>query len=382
MKQLPALTPLETQRYSRHLILPEVGIEGQKRLKAASVLVVGAGGLGSPACMYLAAAGIGTIGIVDFDAVELSNLQRQIVHSSDEVGQPKTQSARRRIAGLNPDVAVNLHEDRLSASNVIAIVNQYDVVLDGTDNFATRYLVNDACVLSGKPNVYGSIFRFEGQASVFFPPEGPCYRCLFPDPPDPDAIPNCAEGGVLGVLAGVIGVIQATEAIKLVLGLGKTLIGRLLLYDATEMDFDVLKLRRNPDCPVCGDRPSIKSVSDISASCAPAKSTEASDIREIEARQLRDRLQQPQPPFLLDVRNPEEHRLCHIEGAKLIPLPELHHRLGELDTNSEIVVYCKSGNRSRRAIELLQSSGFAKVQNLTGGILAWAKDVDSTMLSY
>lgn len=379
--KLPELTQRELTRYSRHLILPEVGVEGQRRLKAARVLVVGAGGLGSPVCLYLAAAGVGTIGIVDFDTVDLSNLQRQILHSTDDVGSSKLKSAQKRLGAMSPDVKVVPHEEKLDATNAHRIIKQYDVVVDGTDNFATRYLINDACVFAKKPNVHGSIFRFEGQASVFAPDAGPCYRCLFPDPPPPDAVPNCAEGGVLGVLAGVIGSIQATEAIKVILGLGETLTGRLLIYDALEMRFDFLTLPRDPACPICGDAPTIKTLEDTVVSCAAAVAPPA-DANDVSPAQLKTALSTASPPFVLDVRNPEEYALCKIDGAVLIPLPQLADRLRELDREADIVVHCKSGIRSRKAAELLASKGFKHVRNLRGGILAWIIDVDPSLPTY
>lgn len=392
--ELPQLNNTEKERYSRHLILPEVGMDGQRRLKNGRVLVVGAGGLGSPSLMYLAAAGVGTIGIIDFDTVDLSNLQRQIVHSTEEVGKKKTESARKRLTGLNPDVTTILHDERLSVDNALSIIGQYDVVVDGTDNFTTRYLVNDASILAGKPNVYGSIFRFEGQASVFGSPDGPCYRCLFPQPPEADAVPNCAEGGVLGVLAGVIGVIQATEALKLILKLGDSLSGRLLLYDAIEMRFDTLKLNKNKDCPICGDNPAIKELSEEAISCRmndpadrsslSAANTSTIEVSEVTVEQLLEVLKKAPPRdfLLLDVRNKEEYELCRIENSRLIPLPELPNRLNEIDRESDIVVYCKSGNRSRKASELLLSKGFTRVRNLKGGILQWGKSIDPSMVTY
>lgn len=396
LESLPELSHNELTRYSRHLILPEVGMDGQKRLKSARVLVVGAGGLGSPVSLYLAAAGVGNIGIVDFDSVDLSNLQRQILHSTEDVGRSKIESARNRINAMSPDVNVIPHELKLDANNALQIIENYDVVVDGTDNFSTRYLINDACVLSGKPNVHGSIYRFEGQASVFASGNGPCYRCLFPDAPPPDAVPNCAEGGVLGVLAGLIGVIQATETIKLILHLGTTLVGRLLIYDALEMRFESLRIARNPSCPVCGDKPTIRSLIDVALACSadtenaqtgrmaqPKSSDGSAVVREVEARTLRDRLASRQgAPLLLDVRNKEEYQLCKLEGSILIPLPELPERTSELSAENEIVVYCKSGGRSKKAAELLISRGFKNVSNLSGGILAWIRDVDPTMPSY
>lgn len=377
------LSAAEHTRYSRHILLPEVGLEGQKRLKRASALVVGAGGLGSPVMLYLAAAGVGRIGIVDFDAVDVSNLQRQIVHSEASVGTSKLRSAKQRVNELNPLVQLDLYEEKLGADNARGIFEPYDVIIDGTDNFTTRYLVNDACVLMGKPNVYGSIYRFEGQASVFSAADGPCYRCLFPEPPPPEAVPNCAEGGVLGVLAGVIGTIQATEALKLLLGIGSSLAGRLLLYDALEMRFDSLSIRRSDDCAVCGKNAVIKTLYESAVACASIFPPETpSAAREITPEDLHRKLEGKEALFLLDVRNPEEYDLCHLEGSTLIPLRELAARLRDLDPARETVVYCKSGRRSQRAAELLSARGFMNVRNLTGGILAWAARIDSSMPIY
>jgi molybdopterin/thiamine biosynthesis adenylyltransferase/rhodanese-related sulfurtransferase len=383
-ESLPDLTQSEKIQYSRHLMLPEVGLEGQRRLKASRLLIIGAGGLGSPAAMYLAAAGVGTIGIVDFDNIDLSNLQRQILHSSDDIGSSKCQSAKHRMAQINPNIDIVVHEEKVSADSIEKLVGQYDVVIDGTDNFATRYLINDACVLLNKPNVYGAIYRFEGQASVFVPKAGPCYRCLFPDPPPPDAVPNCAEGGVLGVLAGIIGVIQATEAIKLVLNLGTSLVGRLLIYDALEMRFDKVNIKRNANCHLCGDNPTITSVVETNFACAPTTVALGTyTVSEgISAVDLNCRLGKGEKIFLLDVRNPEEHLLCHLPGSSLIPLPDLPKRLSELDSGEEIIVYCKSGARSRSAMQLLREAGFSRVKGLTGGILAWIAEVDTSMPKY
>jgi len=369
----------ERLRYSRHLILPEVGIEGQRRLKRARVLVIGAGGLGSPVSMYLAAAGVGTIGLVDFDNVDLSNLQRQILHSTSGVGSSKLKSAEERLGALNPEINIVLHETRINQDNACSIIEQYDLVIDGTDNFSTRYLVNDACVILKKPNVYGSIFRFEGQATVFEPGSGPCYRCLFPYPPPPEAVPNCAEGGVLGVVAGTIGLIQATEALKLILGLGQGLRGKLLLYDAIEMRIDRLQIARDPQCPVCGDNPTITTVSEITFSCATGEDDKAIDISPVE---LNNRLTAGDTVFLLDVRNQEEFDLCRLQQSTLIPLRELEDRLSEINRSQEIVVYCKSGGRSKIATNLLLENGFPTVQNLSGGILAWIAQIDPGMQSY
>ncbi|HEY9712971.1 MAG TPA: molybdopterin-synthase adenylyltransferase MoeB [Chroococcales cyanobacterium] len=372
------LSQSELNRYSRHLLLPEVGKSGQLRLKAGKVLVVGAGGLGSPAALYLAAAGVGEIGIADFDQVDLSNLQRQILHSSASVGTSKLDSAEKRIAELNPEVKVNLHREKIEAANALEILGQYDIILDGTDNFATRYLINDACVFLKKPNVHGSIFRFEGQASVFCYPDGPCYRCLFPDPPPPDAVPNCAEGGVLGVLAGVIGIIQATEAIKILLDIGDTLSGRLLLYDALSMRFDTLKVAPDSNCPICGISPKIKTLNDTVVSCMNDKPGSATQAQ-ISPKELKAQLDSASPPAILDVRNQDEFDFGHLKQAKHIPLGELQTRYTELDPEKEMVVHCKGGGRSRAAIEFLESKGFKRLKNLTGGMMAWAEDVDPNM---
>ena len=383
-----ALTPQEIQRYARHLIMPEVAMQGQKRLKAAKVLCIGTGGLGSPLSLYLAAAGVGTLGLVDFDVVDISNLQRQIIHFTDDVGRPKISSAQEKLKAINPELKIVRHEHAVDSSNALDMFAGYDVIVDGTDNFPTRYLVNDACVLLGKPNVYGSIFRFDGQATVFFPPDGPCYRCLYPEPPPPDLVPNCAEGGVLGILPGLIGVVQATETVKLILGVGKPLIGRLLLYDALEMTFREMKVRKNPKCPICGPNPTIHTLIDYQEFCGvhgdlstPA-SANGSALEEIAPRELRALLDTAQPPLLLDVRNPEEIAICRIAGSTVIPLPELSDRLGELDSARSMVVHCKSGVRSAKAIALLQTAGFSKLKNLKGGILAWIKDVDPNLPSY
>jgi len=375
------LSQQERVRYSRHLILPEVGARGQTRLKHGKVLVVGVGGLGSPAILYLAASGVGTLGIVDFDAVEESNLQRQIIFDSRDVGSSKIVAAAKRAADLNPHVRLVKHEEKLGAKNVLGILADYDVIVDGTDNFPTRYLINDACVLLGKPNVYGSIYRFEGQASVFISGQGPCYRCLFPLPPEDSAIPNCAEGGVLGVMAGVIGVIQATEAIKLLLGKGTSLAGRLLLYDAMEMRFETIKIERSAGCPVCGDNPSITTVGESAASCAAHREPQPA-VADISAAELAAELAAGKKIFLLDVRNKEEYEHCHLPDSRLIPLPQLGQRVGELDPQADIVVYCKGGIRSRKAIEILSAGGFTRVRNLQGGILSWARDVDPAMSVY
>jgi sulfur-carrier protein adenylyltransferase/sulfurtransferase len=385
------LTPDEVQRYSRHLILPEVGLAGQRRLKGARVLCVGAGGLGSPAALYLAAAGVGTIGIVDFDAVDASNLQRQILHGTNDVGRSKLESARERIGALNGGVRVETHDTALSSANALQILRDYEIVLDGTDNFATRYLVNDACVLLGKPNAYGSIFRFEGQASVFAVAGGPCYRCLYPEPPPPGLVPSCAEGGVLGVLPGVIGTIQATETIKLILGCGTALVGRLLLYDAWTMEFRQLKLRRDPACPVCGDRPTIHELIDYEQFCGIARpAAGAAPVGlppelETDAQQLKAAIDAREAPYILDVREPQEFQICRIPGSTLIPLGQLGGRVDELLSESAgqpILVYCKVGLRSAKAVRLLRERGIDRVKNLKGGILSWIDQVDRSLPKY
>jgi sulfur-carrier protein adenylyltransferase/sulfurtransferase len=367
------------------LIMPEVGLEGQKKLKAASVLLIGAGGLGSPLGLYLAAAGVGRIGMVDFDAVDFSNLQRQVIHGTSDVGRSKLKSALDRLRAINPEVRYEGYETRLSSANALEICGRYDIIIDGTDNFPTRYLVNDACVLLKKPNVYGSIFRFDGQASVFYPPHGPCYRCLYPQPPSPGEVPSCAEGGVLGILPGIIGVIQATEAVKLIIGQGEPLLGRLLHYDALQMTFKTYKVRRNPKCPICGDNPTIKNLIDYEQFCgvgaqpAAASTAAAADVT---VEDLKRRLDRGESVFILDVRNAPEIAICRIAGSTVIPLPELPRRFRELDAEMEIVVHCKSGMRSAKAAAFLREQGFAKVRNLTGGILEWAAKIDKTMPTY
>lgn len=374
----------EIRRYSRHLIMPEVAMDGQKKLKAARVLMIGAGGLGSPLGLYLAAAGIGHLGLVDFDVVDESNLQRQIIHSTHDVGRPKLESARERLLAINPHIQVETYETRLTSANALELFADYDIIVDGTDNFPTRYLVNDACVLLGKPNVYGSIFRFEGQASVFYAPEGPCYRCLYPEPPPPGLVPSCAEGGVLGILPGLVGVIQATETIKLILGKGEPLIGRLLLVDALKMKIRELKLRKNPECPVCGENPTITELIDYEEFCGIEPEPEAEEGRpwEITPVELKERLDRGEEIVLLDVREPQEWQICHLPGAKLIPLGQLPHRVHELNSADEIVAYCRSGQRSARAVQFLQGAGFRKIKNLRGGILGWAAQVDPTVPRY
>jgi len=381
------LSAQEVARYSRHLIMPEVGMEGQKKLKAAGVLLIGAGGLGSPLGLYLAAAGVGRIGIVDFDVVDFSNLQRQVLHGTSDVGRPKLHSAKDKLAAINPEVKLDLYETRLSSANALELFKPYDIIIDGTDNFPTRYLVNDACVLLKKPNIYGSIFRFDGQASVFAPPRGPCYRCLYPEPPPPGEVPSCAEGGVLGILPGLVGCIQATEAVKLILGTGSPLIGRLLLYDALQMSFQEFKIRRNPRCPMCGDNPTIKALIDYDQFCGirgqePLASVKADESGEITVEELHRRRQKGDKVFILDVRNPEEHQICNITGSTLLPLPALPQRFSELDKTREMIVHCKSGMRSAKAIQFLKQQGFANLKNLKGGIMAWAEKIDPALPKY
>lgn len=374
----------EILRYSRHLIMPEVALEGQKKLKAAKVLCIGAGGLGSPLVMYLAAAGVGRLGLVDFDVVDFTNLQRQIIHSTANVGRSKLDSAKERIAEINPYVEVQTHEVALASENALELFAPYDIIVDGTDNFPTRYLVNDACVLSGKPNVYGSIFRFEGQATVFYAKEGPCYRCLYPEPPPPGLVPSCAEGGVLGVLPGVIGVIQAIETVKLILGKGESLIGRLMLFDALKMKFRELKLRKNPDCPVCGENRSVTELIDYNEFCGVTPHAEISLGSEFEITPLevKAKMDRGDEFTLIDVREPEEYAIARIPGSKLIPRATLPERLHELSTADEIVVHCKSGVRSGLAVDFLKQAGYRRVKNLTGGILRWSDEVDPTVPKY
>jgi adenylyltransferase/sulfurtransferase len=379
------LTNEEILRYSRHLIMPEVGMEGQLKMKRARVLLIGAGGLGSPLGLYLAAAGVGKLGIVDFDVVDFTNLQRQIVHSTADVGRPKLDSARDRLSGINPHIEIVTYETALSSANALELFRDYDIIADGTDNFPTRYLVNDACVLLGKPNVYGSIFRFEGQASVFAAQDGPCYRCLYPEPPPPGLVPSCAEGGVLGILPGLVGVMQATEVIKLILGKGTPLIGRLLLVDALEMKFRELKLRKNPECPICGPNRTIHALIDYNEFCGvhpepppPPGLTEF----EIDPMGLQEKMERGEPFVLLDVREPHEAEICVIPGARLIPMGQVPKRVNELDTADDIIVHCRSGARSAQVVEFLKKAGFRKVKNLRGGILAWSDQVDPSVPKY
>jgi molybdopterin/thiamine biosynthesis adenylyltransferase/rhodanese-related sulfurtransferase len=374
----------EILRYSRHLIMPEVGMEGQLKLKQAKVLCIGAGGLGSPLVLYLAAAGVGKLGIVDFDVVDFTNLQRQVIHDTDDVGRPKLSSARDTLRDINPNVEVTTYETRLTSENALDILRDYDVIADGTDNFPTRYLVNDACVLLGKPNVYGSIFRFEGQASVFDARRGPCFRCLYAEPPPPGLVPSCAEGGVLGVLPGIVGPIQALQTIKLILGKGKPLIGRLLLFDALNLEFRELKLRKNPDCPVCGTHPSITRLIDYEAFCGirGEEHLEPTRVPEVTATEVKKMMDERKPFVLIDVREPHEVQICRLPGSTLIPLGDFPKRMHELNSAEEIVIYCRSGERSARAVGLLMKAGFRKIQNLQGGVTAWAEQVDPSVPKY
>jgi len=381
---LPMLSNEEVARYSRHLIMPEVGMTGQRKLKAASILLIGTGGLGAPLGMYLAAAGIGRLGLVDFDVVDASNLQRQIIHGTKDVGRPKIASARDRLQDINPHVEIETHETRVTSENALRLFVNYDVIVDGTDNFPTRYLVNDACVLTGKPNVYGSIFRFEGQASVFWAERGPCYRCLYPEPPPPGLVPSCAEGGVLGVLPGIIGAIQANEAIKIILGAPDIMVNRLLLFDAWRMRFRELKLRKNPDCPVCGDNPTIKELIDYEEFCGITQQPETKPtMEEITAIELKQRLDKGDDIQIIDVREPHEYEIGQIPNSTLIPLGQVLNRMNEIDPDRETVVHCKMGGRSAKAIDALKRSGFpGKLVNLAGGITAWSNDVDPSVPKY
>jgi adenylyltransferase/sulfurtransferase len=384
-----ALSNDEILRYSRHLIIPEVGIEGQRKLKAAKVLLVGAGGLGAPLALYLAAAGVGKIGLVDFDTVDFTNLQRQVIHFTADVGRKKLDSAAEKMKDINPNVEIVRHEVALTSENALDILKDYDLVVDGTDNFPTRYLVNDACVLLGKPNVYGSIFRFEGQATVFAYEGGPCYRCLYPEPPPPGLVPSCAEGGVLGILPGTIGLIQATETVKLILGIGEPLVGRLLLYDALGMRFRELKLRKNPECPVCGTHPTVTKLIDYHQFCgvpqpgsaAPDRETKVNE-GEIDVVELKQKIDRGDNFVLIDVREPHEYRICNIPGAQLIPLGEFPKRVGEIDSAADIVIHCRTGVRSAKACAVLRQAGFQHVRNVVGGILAWSDKVDPSVPKY
>jgi sulfur-carrier protein adenylyltransferase/sulfurtransferase len=377
----------EIARYSRHLIMPEVTLEGQKRIKAASILCIGTGGLGSPIALYLAAAGIGRLGLVDFDVVDFSNLQRQILHGTDDVGRKKLNSAKDRIKAVNPNVQVDLHDCLFRSENAMQIVRDYDIVVDGTDNFPTRYLSNDVCVLARKPNVYGSIFRFDGQCTVFAPHlGGPCYRCMFPEPPPPGMVPSCAEGGVLGVLPGIIGVLQAIEAIKLILGIGDSLIGRLVSFDALKLRFREFRIRKDPKCPICGDNPTIHQLIDYDQFCgipqADAEAAKEMDVPAISPGELKAKLDRKDKFVLVDVREPYEYEICSIPGSKLIPLGELPARLSELDSADDIVLHCKVGGRSAKALRVLQEAGFRKLNNLKGGIAAWSEEVDPSVPKY
>jgi adenylyltransferase/sulfurtransferase len=383
---LPELTTDDLSRYSRHLILPEVGMEGQRRLKAARVLCVGTGGLGSPLAFYLTAAGIGTLGLVDFDVVDASNLQRQIIHSTKDIGRKKLDSAEEKLTALNPAINIVKHDTMLTSANALEIIKDYDIVADGTDNFPTRYLVNDACVLLGKPNVYGSIFRFEGQASVFATEQGPCYRCLYPEPPPPGLVPSCAEGGVLGILPGLVGVIQATEVIKLILGKGASLVGRLLLVDALNMRFRELKLRKNPECPVCGLNPTVTALIDYQHFCGivpetPEDKTLKNGIPQITVKELKRRIDAGEDVQLIDVREPYEYQIAQI-GGKLIPQNDVPQRLADIDRSREVIVHCRSGARSQKIAEFLKQAGYPKVANLAGGILAWSDEIDPKVQKY
>ncbi len=377
-----SLSKDEILRYSRHLIVPEVGMEGQLKLKQAKVLLVGAGGLGAPLGLYLAAAGVGRIGIVDFDVVDFTNLQRQVIHGTSDVGRKKLDSAADSMREINPNVRIDKFDVALTSENALDILKDYDLVIDGTDNFPTRYLVNDACVLLKKPNVYGSIFRFEGQATVFAYEGGPCYRCLYPEPPPPGLVPSCAEGGVLGILPGTVGLIQATEAVKLILGIGEPLVGRLLLYDALGMRFRELKLRRNPECPVCGDHPTVTKLIDYQQFCGVVHKETPVDTSEIDAVELKAKLDRHDDFVLLDVREPHEFQICRIPGSVLIPLGDLPKRVSELDASKEIVAHCKMGGRSAKAVEFLRQAGFGKVRNMAGGITAWSDKVDPSVPKY
>jgi molybdopterin/thiamine biosynthesis adenylyltransferase/rhodanese-related sulfurtransferase len=374
----------EILRYSRHLIMPEVGMDGQLKLKAAKVLLIGTGGLGAPLGLYLTAAGVGKIGLVDFDVVDFTNLQRQVTFGTSDVGKPKTEAARERLTNLNPDVEITTYETRLTSENALELFKDYDVIVDGTDNFPTRYLVNDACILLGKPNVYGSIFRFEGQVTVFGMPDGPCYRCLYPEPPPPGLVPSCAEGGVLGVLPGIVGSLQAMETIKLLLGAGESLQGRLLLFDAMALKFRELKLRKNPNCPMCGTDRKIHHLIDYDEFCGIRGEEEPESnlvVPEISPRELKQRLDRGDDLFILDVREPHEYQICNLKGH-LIPLGELPRRVHELDSSREIVAHCRSGKRSTEAVDFLRKAGFRKIHNLHGGILAWSGEVDPSVPRY
>jgi sulfur-carrier protein adenylyltransferase/sulfurtransferase len=384
VKGTETLTNEEILRYSRHLIMPEVGMDGQLKLKKAKVLLIGTGGLGAPLGLYLAAAGVGKLGLVDFDVVDFTNLQRQVTFGTSDVGKAKSAAARARLSNLNPDIQVEAFETKLTSENALELFKDFDIIVDGTDNFPTRYLVNDACVLQGKPNVYGSIFRFEGQVTIFGMPGGPCYRCLYPEPPPPGLVPSCAEGGVLGVLPGIVGSIQAMETIKLILGTGRNLTGRLLLFDALEMGFREFKLRKNPKCPMCGEHRTINKLIDYYEFCGVrGEEAPAPDLKvpEITPRELKTRLDRGDDLFILDVREPHEYQICNLRGH-LIPLGELPRRVHELDSSREIVAHCRSGKRSAEAVDFLRKAGFRKILNLKGGILAWSDEVDTSVPKY
>jgi molybdopterin/thiamine biosynthesis adenylyltransferase/rhodanese-related sulfurtransferase len=383
VEELPELDPQEIRRYSRHLIMPEVGMEGQRRLKAAKVLLIGAGGLGSPLGLYLAAAGVGTLGVADFDVVDETNLHRQVLFGRSDVGRPKLDAALGRLHEVNPHIQLVPHKLRLDSSNAMELFAPYDIIVDGTDNFPTRYLVNDACVLSGKPNVYGSIFRFEGQVSIFWGAKGPCYRCLFPEPPPPGLVPSCAEGGVLGVLPGIIGSLQANEVIKLIVGAGDPMIGRLLLFDALKMKFRELKLRKDPNCPICSEHPTQHELIDYLEFCGiPAEGEDAPNDFDIQVDELKRWKDEGRDVTLLDVRTPQEFQIARLEGAKLIPLQDLPDRLGELDSAADLVVFCHHGPRSAQAVRFLRQIGFARARNLAGGIEAWSRNIDRSVPRY
>jgi len=387
MKEKPVeLSHEEIKRYSRHLLIPEVGLDGQKKLKQSSILIVGTGGLGSPVAMYLAAAGVGRLGLVDYDVVDYSNLQRQVIHGSSTLGKLKVDSARQRLLDINPDIQITTYNEIFTSANAMEIAKEYDLIIDGTDNFPTRYLTNDVCVMLGIPNVYGSIYRFDGQVSVFDAEDGPCYRCIFPEPPPPGLVPSCAEGGVLGVLPGTVGTLQATEAIKLLLGIGTSLKGKMLLYNALDMSFDFINLRKNPNCRVCSPEPEITELIDYEEFCGmPMHDHDegsAGAAWDITVQQLSEQLRHPNPPRLIDVREPHELMISALPGAELIPLGQLAGKLSELDSAREMVLFCKSGSRSARALELLVGAGFRKVRNLKGGINAWAKEIDPSIPIY
>jgi molybdopterin/thiamine biosynthesis adenylyltransferase/rhodanese-related sulfurtransferase len=383
---LTKLSHSEIHRYSRHLLIPEVGLEGQKKLKAASVLIIGTGGLGSPVALYLAAAGIGRIGLVDNDVVDFSNLQRQVIHGQSGLGNPKVESAKQRMVDINPEIQVDVYNEAFTSNNAFRIAEPYDIIIDGTDNFPTRYLSNDLAVLTGKPNVYGSIFRFDGQVSVFNAQSGPCYRCIFPEPPPPSLVPSCAEGGVLGVLPGTIGTFQATEALKLILGIGETLVGKLLLYNALDMSFDFVKIRKNPTCKICGENPEITELIDYEAFCGVQShghdEGSAGADWDITASELSTIMKSGKGLKIIDVREPHELEISKLPKTELIPLGQLASRMSELDSAEDIILICKSGTRSTRALEILHSAGFRKIKNLKGGINAWAREVDPSLPIY